>query len=502
MKRRNFIKITGVGATALSLKPPYEFMDNRTTMYSFPQMVGEVTESTALLQTRLTIINKMPENGFDSEKALLSYDIPGVAGFAKFEVADNLKFKKAKTSPWLRTTPDRDFIVKYKIDGLRPNTPYFMKVRFGTTTSKTQKGPISRFSTLQTSDSEEPVSFVVTSCLNLGKFFLGGGTLRAGSKSKAAEGENRKLGYPALEVMIKLEPDFWVQTGDTVYYDYPNKGIAKKLPELRAKWHRQFAMPRMQQFLGQVPVYLMKDDHEYRYNDSDNVENGKEPSPKLARATFLEQAPIAVFEDEDEITYRTRQINKHLQIWMPEGRDYRDPNDQPDGPHKSIWGKEQLEWIKQTLLASNATFKLFIVASPLVGPDDATKHDNHINYSGFQQERDAFFYWLKEHDLDANFYIITGDRHWQYHSIHPAGFEEFGTGTINGQNSRPGRKPGDLRSTDPLGLIQQPYIQENPTGGFLHVKVTPLENGKTAQLTIETIDEEGKNLNTAVKNAE
>ncbi|MBU3024195.1 alkaline phosphatase D family protein [Zobellia galactanivorans] len=502
MKRRNFIKLTGAGATALSLKPPYEFIEHRSSIYSFPQMVGEVTQSSAILQTRLTSMNTMPENGFDSAEELLSYDIQGVRGFAKFELANNPKFKNAKASPWLEAIPDRDFIVKYKVDGLNADTPYFMRVRFGATPSKTQKGPVSQFSTLQTTDSEKPVSFVATSCLNLGKFFLGGGLLRAGSRSKAAEGEDRSLGFPALEEMSKLNPSFWVQTGDTVYYDYPNKeGIAKTRPELRAKWHRQMAMPRMYRFLGQTPVYLMKDDHEYRYNDSDNVENGKEPSPSLARATFLEQAPIAVFEDENAVTYRTRPINKHLQIWMPEGRDYRDANDKPDGPHKSIWGKEQLAWIKETLLASTATFKLFIVASPLVGPDDGTKHDNHVSYGGFQYERDAFFHWLKQHHLDSNFYIITGDRHWQYHSIHPAGFEEFGTGTVNGQNSRPGRKPGDPGSTDPLGFIRQPYIQEDPIGGFLHVKVSPPENGKTAQLTIETIAEDGSLLNTAVKHA-
>ncbi|MDO5970644.1 alkaline phosphatase D family protein [Flavivirga aquimarina] len=501
MKRRLFLKLSGTGAMAMSFTPAWESIDNTPSMYSFPQMIGEVTQSSAILQTRLTSQNKMPKNGFDSPEALLSYDIKGTLGTAKFEIADNPKFTKSKVSPWLQAIPDRDFIIKFKIDGLSADTDYFVRIHYGATISKTQTGPISKFSTLQTPDSEKPVSFVVTSCLNLGKFFLGGGALRAGSKSKAAEGQDRKLGYPALAVMTKLKPAFWVQTGDTVYYDYPNKGIAKTQPELRAKWHRQMAMPRMQRFLEQVPVYFMKDDHEYRYNDSDNEENGKAPSPSLARATFLEQAPIAVPEDENPVSYRTRQVNKHLQIWMPEGRDYRDSNTMPDGPHKSIWGKEQLKWIKQSLLASEATFKVFIVASPLVGPDDASKHDNHVSYGGFQQERDSFFYWLKKHNLEDNFYIITGDRHWQYHSIHPSGFEEFGTGSINGQNSRPGRKPGDPKSTDPLGFIKQPYIQEKPTGGFIMVKVVPPENGKTAQLIFETIDEDGNRLNVAVKNA-
>ncbi|MCK0156481.1 alkaline phosphatase D family protein [Cellulophaga sp. F20128] len=502
MKRRLFLKLSGAGATALSFKPTWEYLDKNPTMYSFPQMIGEVSQSSAILQTRLTSENKMPENGFDSAKELLSYDIKGTLGTANFEIADNPKFKRSKTSPWQETSPAKDFVIKHKVEELNPDTTYYVRVHYGTTTSKTKTGPISKFTTLQSINDEKQVSFVVTSCLNLGKFFLGGGALRAGSKSQAAQGEDRKLGFPSLAAMSALKPNFWVQTGDTVYYDYPNKGIAKTQTELRAKWHRQMAMPRMQNFLGNVPVYFMKDDHEYRYNDSDNEENGKEPSPQLARSTFLEQTPIAHPADEQAVTFRTRQINKHLQIWMPEGRDYRDGNDTPDGPHKSIWGKEQLAWIKKSLLESTASFKVFIVASPLVGPDDATKHDNHVSYGGFQQERDAFFHWLKKNNLDKNFYIITGDRHWQYHSIHPAGFEEFGTGSINGQNSRPGRKPGEAGSTDPLGFIKQPYIQEEPTGGFILVKLTAPALGKSPQLIFETIDETGKQLNIAIKNVE
>ena len=76
---------------------------------------------------------------------------------------------------------------------------------------------------------------------------------------------------------------------------------------------------------------------------------------------------------------------------------------------------------------------------------------------------------------DQNFYIICGDRHWQYHSIHPIGFEEFSTGALVDGNSRLGRSPGDPESTDPEGLIEQPYTRTEPSGGFLHVTISPGE---------------------------
>ena len=149
-------------------------------------------------------------------------------------------------------------------------------------------------------------------------------------------------------------------------------------------------------------------------------------------------------------------------------------------------GSEQLAWLKQTLLESDATFKILISPTPMIGPDDANqagrqaeghdtfKRDNHSNPQGFQFERDAFFDWLEENDfLDKHFYIISGDRHWQYHSIHPRGFEEFSTGALVDANSRLGRYLGDPESNDPDALIEQPFTSPEPTGGFLEVTVTP-----------------------------
>jgi phosphodiesterase/alkaline phosphatase D-like protein len=77
------------------------------------------------------------------------------------------------------------------------------------------------------------------------------------------------------------------------------------------------------------------------------------PTHEQGIAMFLEQMPVV-----DPATqpghYRTHRVSRDLQIWFVEGRDYRDPNDMPDGPQKSIWGAEQKAWLKQTLLDSDA----------------------------------------------------------------------------------------------------------------------------------------------------
>ena len=104
-------------------------------------------------------------------------------------------------------------------------------------------------------------------------------------------------------------------------------------------------------------------------------------------------------------------------------------------------------------------------------------------------ERDRFFDWLEENGLlDNHFYIVSGDRHWQYHSIHPRGFEEFSTGALVDANARLGRAPGDPGSNDPDGLIVQPFSSPEPTGGFLEVTVTP---GDAPAAAFRWFDEHG-----------
>ena len=134
----------------------------------------------------------------------------------------------------------------------------------------------------------------------------------------------------------------------------------------------------------------------------------------------------------------------------------------------------------------------------MIGPDDAYKSDNHVNQKGFRHERDQFFNWLSENSIPINSLIfITGDRHWQYHSIDAKhGYNEFSTGPFVDANSRLGRNPGDPKSTDPdADLVLQPFTSPVPSGGFLHVKILPRKSPwNTSRAVFEMRDEHGEIL--------
>lgn len=451
-------------------------------------MAGEVTDTTALLQTRLT---SLPGPALDAEG-----DIPGAEGVACFEYGTQPDFSDAQRTPWITAAADRDFIVRTQLTGLRAGQVYHYRPVLGPDQATAQPGASCAFATLRGAGSEQSVSFIVGSCMNYNKFMFGEKG-KAGGPVTATE-EDKRLGYPSFAAMASLKPDFFIGTGDIVYYDNILHGPARLLPQLRECWHEQFRFPRLIDFFSRTPSYWSKDDHDFRYDDADN-ETPSLPLPATGIHVFREQLPIHPAGDDTTPTYRSHRVNRDLQIWLTEGRDYRSPNKMEDGPGKSLWGVKQREWLESTLKASDAAWKILISPTPLVGPDDATKHDNHTNLGGFRHEADAFFAWLKENKI-TGFMTVCGDRHWQYHSIHPSGIEEFACGALNDENARVGVAPGSKKGTDPDALIKQPYTYPEPTGGFLRIRVSPGEAGGS-KLVLEHHDDTGKLMNSVTKTA-
>ena len=62
-------------------------------------LAGEVTATTAILQTRLT-----------SVAGLVSGDVAGAPGVGRFEIAIDESFRNARLTPWMNATAEGDFI--------------------------------------------------------------------------------------------------------------------------------------------------------------------------------------------------------------------------------------------------------------------------------------------------------------------------------------------------------------------------------------------------------
>lgn len=308
---------------------------------------------------------------------------------------------------WADVDPYRDYTAQILLENLQPATAYELWVTSRTGVNGDFGQSINGgFRTAALEDESQRVVFTVTT-----------GT--------AYVDHDLPDGYKMYGQMLKLDPDFFVHTGDIVYYDTYGKTQAL------ARWHwsRMYSFPTNVNFHRQVASYFIKDDHDTWRNDCwptwDN--------PFMGEFTF--EQGLWIFREQvgmKKNTYRTVRWGKDLQVWMVEGRDFRSVNDAPDGPKKTIWGKEQKEWFKRTVRESDATYKVLISPTPVVGPDRVSKNDNHAN-EGFTHEGNELRTFIA---AQKNMVVVCGDRHWQYVSVDAkTGVREYSCGPASDEHA-------------------------------------------------------------------
>ncbi|MEC9004621.1 MAG: alkaline phosphatase D family protein [Planctomycetota bacterium] len=415
--------------------------------------VGEVTQTSAIVWSRVTA---QPKRVWPGERRVgragkktaeytekiqvdgLEGATPGTPGQLRLSWTEKNDYSKLQTTPWIRVEEKTDFSHKFTLTGLKPATRYYLIIKArpnGNPSTPATAEIRGSFTTPALANSWQDARFAVIT-------------------GQAYRDLDDKDGFLIYDAMAKDQLDFLVPTGDTVYYD-SEKPRARTLALARHHWHRMYSMPRIVKFHQHVPGYWEKDDHDTYNNDGwpgQQVAWMKPFTFKQGLATFLEQVPIG------KNTYRTVRWGQGLQIWMVEGRDFRSPNNMPDGPDKTIWGKEQMAWLKKSVAESDAKFRILISPTPIVGPDRGTKNDNHAN-EGFTHEGNLVRAWAGALE---NFYVCCGDRHWQYMSIDPkTKLREFSCGPVSNQHA--GGSPGH----DP---VVQPFHRVK--GGYLSVAVS------------------------------
>ena len=358
--------------------------------------IGEVTPTSAIIWTRLTSKGKPVHS---SELNTIGPEVPGLEGIIKLTIWSKNSERKDSSTLIGDVDASSDFTYQFKITDLQPGTKYGFRLSGGN--GKTEDVSLEgSFTTAPDPGKSTKTRFAV---------------ITGQGYHCRDDGAN---GHKIFKHMLNSELDFFVHTGDIVYYDRPNPKV-NDLSSARRHWHRMYCLPNQLEFHRRVPSYFIKDDHDTLNND---CWPGMKPTGEftfdMGKAVFVEQVPMG------KLTYRTFRWGKDVQIWLMEGRDYRSVNRDPDGPHKTIWGKEQISWLKNTVAKSDASFKIIISPTPIVGPDRKNKNDNHAN-DGFKTEGQWARKWLK----DNGFIVICGDRHWQYVSQDPeTGLTEFATG--------------------------------------------------------------------------
>jgi alkaline phosphatase D len=478
--RRSFFKEAGLGLVTFSVvqSPVSNFWSSvkpaPALFFTNGFKIAEVSSTGAIIWTRLCAqekpnpvrhqrIEKVFRHPIDFDENMPIDQMDGTVRATGGLVRATLKSgKKTFKSAWVSAVEENDYTVKIPFDKLSPATSYQLTLE----AKASEKGDVvtttGTFSTAPEQNKQETIHLTTSTCQYFWSF------------------DDQERGFKTYDSMRRMNPDFFIHTGDYVYYDKPGP-FAKNIEKARHKWHAMDGWPALVNFFQNTPIYMLKDDHDLL---SDDVNPN---TPSYGQLTYLDGLNLShqnvPLRDKP---YRTIRWGKDIQIWMVEGREYRSPNDIPDSKDKTIWGNTQKQWFQETVAASDATFKILFSPTPVVGPDREKKIDNHANEAFETEGR-----WLRNYlSKQKNMYVVNGDRHWQYVSVDAeTGVTEFGSGPVSDYHAQ-GWSPDEVRPEHKFLRVK---------GGFLGIKVERV--GGNPGITFTHYDVDGKPVHEEKRNA-
>lgn len=352
-------------------------------------------------------------------------------------------------------------------------------------------------------------------------------------------------GMKIYQVMADLNPDFFIHSGDTIYADDPIEAeieladgsiwqnliteekskVAETMAEFRGNYAYNLLDENVRAFNAAVPSIVQWDDHEIVNNwypseilDDDRY-TVKSVALLAARANqaFMEYNPIRSNGQDPERIFRTIHYGPLLDVFVIDMRSYRGANGANDQTERSdetdFLGREQIRWLKQELLASNATWKVIASDMPigLIVFDDFIARDSFENLAngdgapmGREFEMADLLRFIKNSEIN-NVVWLTADVHYtaahfydpneaQFTDFSP--FYEFVSGPLNAGTFG----PNELDNTFGPQVLYQNVPEEGtfnlpPSDGLQFFGQVEID-GQTEVMTVTLRDLEGTALYT------
>jgi alkaline phosphatase D len=348
-------------------------------------------------------------------------------------------------------------------------------------------------------------------------------------------------GMKIYESMRRLNPDFFIHSGDTVYADHPilpevkladgnlwqnlttpeKSKVAETLDEFRGNYRYNLLDENVRRFNAEVPQLVQWDDHEIRNNwypnqtirddDRYTIKNISVLKTR-ARQAFLEYIPIRPSSVDPQRIYRSFKHGRSLEVFMLDERSYRganSPNRQPSASSETAFlGNPQLTWLKQQLKASSATWKVIASDMPigLVVSDGKTNFENAANGDGPALGRELEFadlFRFIKHSAIRNVVWLTADVHYaaaHYYDPEKAqftdfdGFWEFVAGPLNAGTFGPNALDNTFGPQVKFQSVQPGMKPDRPPSEGLQFFGTVKIDGKTKVMTVTLYNLEGNAL--------
>lgn len=338
-----------------------------------------------------------------------------------------------------------DYTAVVPIAGLKPDTPYFYSVLLGSERREI-RAEHQKFRTYPVAHQNNQFQIVFGGCAGYVPF-------------------NERV----WDMVHRFEPLALLTLGDNVYIDDPESPDQQRL-----MYYQRQSRPEFRRLVGSTPVYAIWDDHDFAMDDSGGGPEIDIPYWKpMVLEIFKENwvNPSYGIKERPGVWFDFQIADVHF--IMLDGRYYREEGGRwsEDGeriPNASMLGPHQLEWLKQTLTESDATFKMLVSPVPWNYDAKGSGIRRLDGWEGYKEERDEIFSWIKDHDIEG-VVLLSSDRHrsdaWMVEREDDYDLYEFSSAHFTNQHTHPVLE-GSLfgyNETNSFGLLSFDTESEDPT---------------------------------------
>lgn len=286
--------------------------------------------------------------------------------------------------------PARHHAVTFEVTGLSPSTTYALTVRLAEDPAAVAPGT---FTTAPAAGSKTKFRLAVSSC-------FGGAYRRENGRTREVRGEYHADSW---QLLANEHPDLQLIIGDNVYADSTDYNHLWDAYTLERVNNVPFG-----EAVRTLPTYAVWDDHDYGPNNSDGTAAGKELSLRAFNEVFAN--PPRRGDDRTPGIFTSFGWGG-VDFFLLDGRYHRSPNFDRDTPAKKFLGDAQMDWLVESLRASQAPFKLLVCGSTWM----ASGSDG---WRLFDHERHRLWKRLVEHKINGVVFV-SGDIHRCDLQLHP-----------------------------------------------------------------------------------
>ena len=318
---------------------------------------------------------------------------------------------------YIQTKVDKACVANFVLHHIGPNKNYSYAIEVGGTISK----PYYSFESLNYFHGKEPPPDISIALI---------GSHYAIEDAFEPPYIKRGGGYGIFDKIYRAQPDLVLWTGNTAHLrksDFDSKQAYYK----RYTQARSLIQPKA--LLAEIPqlgIWSSKDYGPPGYGRTLGMKSA-------AQRSFMDFWPKSASVEYQSNLYYSHKLSD-VEFFFLDVQSERDSYPRSSRPLR-ILGEAQIEWLKDALLNSEATFKIIVSGAPVLNP---SKSPQNLSYA--ESEKQELLDFLKSYNISGLFFISGGSYKGELTRLVHSSYYSFFDWTIGPSTATPLREDNEL----------------------------------------------------------